>query len=488
MPSVYSQESLGDVARKLREQKKDPQSAVVNSSPTISPTTPAAKTDGLQQSPPITIRAATASGMPTMPDLNPNVSTDVHGIEKFEAGVLELFQQEKFAEIERIANEARSTKARFPGGFWKIHLVYTGLFAPLKGTKVNASVWPEYLARVQRWISQYPNSITARVTLAWFYNFYGWNARGGGFANTVTDEGWRLLAERAAMGRKVLEEAQSLPTKCPEWFLVMMSFARAEDWDEGQKKALFEQAVAFDPDYYYYYRTQAESLLPKWGGEKGDVAAFAGAMADRIGGPKGDFLYYSIATFIVCACDNEDHLNGMSWPRLKRGFDAADELFGKSIYQSNKMAFLAYMANDLEYAIPLFAQIGENWDVETWREHDDFLDAKRRANASIVLRYYAEATENAKKPEGQAFTLALSAALTNNYHEKLMDCMKTTTEVDRRDVGVLLQLAKDGSVQQVILAPYDAPIACFRPQLEKAVFPTPPSANYWAVVTMSAKK
>ncbi len=432
--------------------------------------------------------SATTSETPGLPDLNPNIGTDVHGIEKFEAAVFELFQQEKFAELERIANEARSTKARFPGGFWKIHLIYSGLSAPLDGSKVNESLWPQYLARVQHWTSQYPNSITARITLAWFYNAYGWNARGGGYANTVTDEGWRLLAERAAMGRKVLEEAQSLPTKCPEWFLAMLSIARAEDWDDGQRKALFAQAVASNPDYYYYYQTQAETLLPKWGGEKGDLAAFAGAMADRIGGTKGDFLYYNIGSFIVCACDNEDHLNGMSWPRLKRGFDASEELFGHSIYQLNKMAFLAYMAGELDYASPLFAQIGENWDPDTWRTFDDFIGDRRRVNDFIAQRYYVEATENAKKPEGVAFTQELSAALANNYHEKLMDCMKTTIGFDRTDIGVLLQLAKDGSVQKVILAPANAPIGCFRPQLEKAVLPAPPSANYWAVVIMSVKK
>jgi hypothetical protein len=152
------------------------------------------------------------------------------------------------------------------------------------------------------------------------------------------------------------------------------------------------------------------------------------------------------------------------------------------------MAFLAYMAGDLDYASPLFAQIGENWDPDTWRAYDDFLDARRRIKSMFALRYYAEATENAKKPEGQAFVMALSAALTSNYHEKLMDCLKTTIGFNRTDIGVLLQLAKDGSVQQVILAPSNAPIECFRPQLEKAVLPAPPSADYWAVVIMSANK
>jgi hypothetical protein len=495
VPAVFAQESqsLGDIARKIKAQKNGAQSTSPSRSSapagsTARPAADAAGSGGPQQTASSPVADPPATNSAIVPDLNPDVASDIHGLEKYQAAIVQLFQQEKFDEIERIANEARSTNARFPGGFWKIHAVYAGLRGPVLGNKVNDAAWPQLLARVENWKNKYPNSITARVTLAFYYNTYGWAARGGGYADSVSEEGWRLLAERSEMGRKVLEEAQSLPTKCPEWFLAMMEIARAQDWDDDTKTALFEQAVAFNPEYYYYYQEFADMKLPKWGGEEGDVAAFAAAMADRIGGKKGDLLYYQIATSIICACDNNQGGYGLSWPRIQHGYAVMEEMYGSSIYQLNKIALIASMAGQPEYAKALFARIGENWDVEIWHTHDYFAKTKRWADDLIAKRYVIEALANAKTPEGVSFTTVLSTALDNKYHKKLIDCMQTAPGYDRPDVGVLLQLAKDGSVQKVILAPDSAPKECFAPQLEKAFLSPPPRDNYWAIVNMSVRK
>ena len=95
--------------------------------------------------------------------------------------------------------------------------------------------------------------------------------------------------------------------------------ARSEQWEQDRLQALFRKAVAFEPEYYYYYRMLADSLLPKWGGEEGEAARFAAAVADGIGGKKGDLIYFEIATTLVCACGkvHEQGINGLSWPRIK---------------------------------------------------------------------------------------------------------------------------------------------------------------------------
>jgi len=491
VPAIFAQESqsLGDIARKIKAQKSGAQttpSVPLSTGQSARPA--AASTAGLQQTMPVPVANMPAANNAIVADLNPDVVHDIHALQKYQLAIQQLFQQERYDEIERIANEARSTKAQWPGGFWKIHAIYAGITQPLLTNKVNEALWPQFLTRLEHWKSQYPNSITARVTLAFYYNAYAWDARGGGYSDSVTEEGWRLLAERSEMARKTLEEAQTLPTKCPEWFLAMMVVASGQEWDEEKQTALFERAVAFNPEYYYYYQNYAELKLPKWGGEEGDVAAFAEAMADRIGGKKGDLLYYQIAASIICACDNDQGGYGMSWPRIQQGYAVLEETYGASIYQQNKMALIASLAGQPEYAKALFARIGENWDVDIWRTHDYFAKSKRYADDLIAKRYVIEALENAKTPEGVSFTTVLSTTLDSKYHEKLIDCMQTAPGYDRPDVGVLLQLAKDGSVQKVIMAPDNAPKGCFAPQLEKAILSPPPRDNYWAIVNMSVRK
>jgi hypothetical protein len=290
------------------------------------------------------------------------------------------------------------------------------------------------------------------------------------------------------MGRKILEEAEALPAKCPEWFLVMQQIALSARWDADKLNALFEKATTFEPDYYYYYRIQAKGLMPMWGGEDAAMAKFAWTIADRIGGKKGDLIYYEIGSQLLCGCDNDRQVHGMSWPRLKLGYVALKELHGTSIAHVNKMAYMASMTGDDDYAKALFTQIGDNWDKETWQTHDEFVYAKGRVEGAPLRRAYAEAVENSKTPEGRVFGEALTATLNKDYHAKLMECMKEAPKYELPMVGVLMRLAPDGSVRQVVMAPFNAPVDCFRPQLEKVTFPAPPRADYWVVANMDVTR
>lgn len=88
------------------------------------------------------------------------------------------------------------------------------------------------------------------------------------------------------MAAKTLMDASSLPAKCPEWFLTTQLTARALGQSKAMQTAIFEKAIAFEPDYQYFYRAQAEMLMPKWEGEEGEMAVFAQQAADRIGGKR----------------------------------------------------------------------------------------------------------------------------------------------------------------------------------------------------------
>jgi hypothetical protein len=489
IPTLSGQESLGDAARRLKAQKNGAQPP----SATSSPAAPASSTPSSHQpqasAPAGTAQPAAPSAVSTstalVPDLNPNVTADVLGLDKYKAAIRQLFEQEKFAEIDRMAHEARSTKARFPGGYWKVHNLYFGISEPAAGMNAGEAEWARHFARLEKWKQQFPDSITARVALAESYNTYGWKARGGDYADKVTDEGWQLLAERAAKARTILEDAKTLAEKCPEWFAAMLTVARTEDSDD--LGTVFQQAVAFEPDFYYFYRMMADQLLPKWGGEEGDSARFAESVADHIGGKKGDVIYYEIATTIICACDNEHGLNGMSWPRIKSGYQALTELYGTSVSHMNEMAMMSFRAGEFDYSASLFDQIGADWDPIVWRSPQTFATFKFQAAVPRMKRSLAAARENMQTPEGKLFISALTTDLETRYHQKLMECMKSVSDFTQPSVGLLMELTKDGAVRDVMFAPDNAPGACFRPLLEKATLPTPPKADYWVIVQMTVK-
>src|SRR2546430_35407 len=106
--------------------------------------------------------------------------------DRYLAHVSDLLKADKFKQLDRMADVARSTKARMPGGAWRLHVLYKPLTDLPKGSP--DSDWEILLARLHRWTSKKPHSITARVALARAYVNYAWKARGNEFADKVTED------------------------------------------------------------------------------------------------------------------------------------------------------------------------------------------------------------------------------------------------------------------------------------------------------------
>jgi hypothetical protein len=121
---------------------------------------------------------------------------------------------EKFDVLDQTADQLRAEKTRVPGGQWQLRLFYVSLDAPQQ-TKQDSA---EHIAHLEHWMSQRPNSITARVALATALTRWAWVARGNGFASTVTPEGWKLFNERIGQAQLVLEGSKNMPAKCPQWY------------------------------------------------------------------------------------------------------------------------------------------------------------------------------------------------------------------------------------------------------------------------------
>jgi len=489
--------SLADAARKARAEK--------NGTPSVS-SQPSPAVDDATASPSSDRPSAVAARTGVKPDLNPRRDTDPDAAKKYDAAIRELFDREDFDAIDRLADEYRASKARFAGGFWKLHLMQSALDRPAAGllTGASDSEWQKHLRRVTKWVEQKPNSISARTALAGSYLHYGWEARGGGYADTVSDEGWRLFGERAAKARNVLEDALGHNLKDPELLLTLMLTARAEQWEPDQQMALFERAVAFEPDYYYYYRLEAENLLPKWEGEPGEMARWADAQANRIGGKKGDSIYYEIATYLNCACDSDRNLNGMSWDRIKRGYAAVEQQYGPALDALNQLAYMAVMVNDSASARIIFQRIGDNWSKETWHNKKYFDDCRawaKNADASITAASTTATTttgidvagafnainENMLTPEGQQYDAKLSEALNQTYGPQIVSCLAKAADDGIPEIDLIMLLAKNGVVKQLLIFPPNGPTACLRGKLGAAVFPLPSKDNYWVKTIIHLK-
>jgi hypothetical protein len=302
-------------------------------------------------------------------------SVDLAGadVRSFRVQLRGLFDQAAYSELDLLAAQLRSQKARFKGGAWKLHAFYTTVGSPGSLTATDAE-WQSRIAKLQQWIQDSPASPTPRIALAHAYIHFAWKARGNGGGNTVTAQGWALFNQRVKAARAALEDAVKSSGRDPEWYLQMQTVALAQGWDRTQVDALAAQALADEPSYYYFAVAQANWLLPKWYGKPGETEQYAEQVANQAGGTEGDSAYYEMAAALNCC--RKTQAPALSWTRVRQGFAALDQAYGSTNGQRNAMAYLALRAGDAETAQRMFARIGNDWVKRVWETKAVF-DASR---------------------------------------------------------------------------------------------------------------
>jgi len=86
-----------------------------------------------------------------------DTTTDVRALDEYRDAIAQLLKQEKFAELDCLADAARAGKTRFPGGGWKLRNIYIGLEDPRPGHPTEED-WQQHLKLVERWMSSNPRS------------------------------------------------------------------------------------------------------------------------------------------------------------------------------------------------------------------------------------------------------------------------------------------------------------------------------------------
>jgi len=295
--------------------------------------------------------------------------------EQYRASINDLFAQENFAELEKIEQQNRIEKGRVTGGIWKSYSFFTAMVYPA-GEELTESDYDFRFPIAKKWIAAYPNSATARIALAELYSGYAYLARGTGLADSVSNANWRRFYSRLAQAEQVLLDAAALKDIDADWFDVMMQVSNGQGWDRTQERALFDQAVAFEPSYYHFYRRYANYLLPQWYGQAGDVQAFGDEIAANHPEPESSMLYFEIVGTLTCYCQTSmDALSKTSWPRTKQGYANLEHLYGTTNLNANRFAFLAYVAKDKSAANEAFASITAP-DLDVWTNNQVFESAR----------------------------------------------------------------------------------------------------------------
>jgi hypothetical protein len=284
------------------------------------------------------------------------------------------FEKQDYDELEKLAEEGRSAGDAWPDGDWKVVPVYVGLEL---SADEDDSAWLARQKALEAWIQARPESITARVALARHLTDYAWKARGGGGADTVSDNAAQLFEARLRQAAAGLQDAKALKAKCPVYWTAVMTVAMGLGTPREQYNQIFQEAIRAYPDYPPIYVKRGMFLLPRWYGEEGEWVADLGKSADKIGGEPGDILYAQVAWgergFSSQKNIFEENTN-LSWERVDRGCSALEKKFPDSLEANHMHGHLAGLAGDGKTAKKYLMKTEGKVTLWAWDSKVEFID------------------------------------------------------------------------------------------------------------------
>lgn len=292
-------------------------------------------------------------GPPPPPPLQaPKIIQERVDILVLERKVHELWEAEKFAELEAMAKELRASRTLFPCGMPRLEAYYAGLNWQQK----KPSDWKTVFERQKRWSRAFPQSATPLIVSGQNWTTYAWAARGNGWASSVTDAQWEQFYERLNEAEKLLRRAQATEPSDPTSAVALMGVGLGKSWERKQMDEQVARGLKAFPRSAAVYRAPASSLLPRWGAEPGELQAYASRYE-----PEVLALVFSA---VMRVTDVKEELD-IPWGDLKKSFEALLRTYPSEL-NMNRYAYAAYLYRDRSKLKGLTEQLGDHYDPALW--------------------------------------------------------------------------------------------------------------------------
>jgi hypothetical protein len=108
----------------------------------------------------------------------------------------------------------------------------------------------------------------------WYFHEWAWAARGGGYANTVSADAWKLFEERLKIAEDAYREAARLDPADPRAATALIGVATGLGLSRSEMERWFRAAMTAAPDNFQAIEKKLNYLQPKWHGSADDLLGF----------------------------------------------------------------------------------------------------------------------------------------------------------------------------------------------------------------------
>ena len=294
----------------------------------------------------------------------------------------DLLAAKDYDGLEKFAADCRAQPSPLGSGLAVINTFYDALTRQTTFEQ-TAKEYQAMLDALNAWSAARPKSVTAKIALAFTYTHIAWFNRGGGYASTVTRDGWTAFGENLQKAADLLASVDEQHKAYPEWYNAMNSVGQGLGEDRDAYLARNKEGTTLFPTATEIYGGPVIYLLPRWGGSNDAVADYITKSADQLGGEEGDMLYARLATKVYEYSFDINPFTemGLSWRRVQRGMEVICRRFPHSKNMANAYCSMACVAGDQDTARRLFDKLGDReYFKPAWGNRDQFDDSRRWAN------------------------------------------------------------------------------------------------------------
>jgi hypothetical protein len=294
--------------------------------------------------------------------------------------VQQLEMTGEFDKLEAMAAELRKSDARFVGSNSKLYHFYLVLGAtagPPGSCKCDGSqrgpTFEEKEPILKKWLTEHPQSITARLALSELFITHAWHARGEDYADKVTADQWKLFYDRLEVARTYLDRLD--PKDDPMVYHEHLNLAEDLFSSRAELDRVYAAATRDYPRFFHFYTDRARILQEKWFDRPGELGDFAQSLLSVPGGEDGQIAYTYVAGRLSreYTCRQEYEQVGLKWPVLKEAYRTRDRLYGLRSLDLNFLLSCAIVARDFAFAKQLVPRIADDeWAPSVWGSKEAF--------------------------------------------------------------------------------------------------------------------
>lgn len=309
-----------------------------------------------------------------------------------------LLVEGRTEQLELCAKELRNTPVHLNGR--RGEEIYFGVVDQIAGQWARLESEPaseEIMQQIDQWHQR--GSELALVASANRHLKIGYEARGGGYADSVAPEAWRTLENRNQLASDEIMQLLNQGKVCPSVLSAYISSCMIGEGTYQDVEPWLTQCIEKYPDDVLTLGAMCNWLLPRWGGSMGEGGALVGALSARYPAPEGDLIYAGAALQFTAMLTAEP-LQSEAGFSLTKVLDAVDPILTRG--------------NATRYEVELLMEVAQQ--------------AQKKALVQRLAQYHIE---HFGMPAHHAYQRNLISLLVNAREAKLENARKNESAAGR---------------------------------------------------------